>query len=128
MCSLDEQDEIKELVVKWLLESSYVMRAVEGTLAARGHIVRRCDYLHGGYGTDTVRMEVQLKQGTGVDEARMLIDFVERMTGKRASFSTEMNDHGHGFAREPNRLSFEMVIPSRKSNAGTTRLTRHYWV
>lgn len=116
--SLDEQDEIKELAIRWLLDSDYVVRVVEGTMQAQGHVIRKQTTEWGlGHPNATVSMEVQLRRDTGNAEAQKLIDLITSLTGQPVSFSTEMNDHGNGFAPEPNRLSFEMVVPSRKKAA-----------
>lgn len=121
MTDLDEQDEIKEQAIKWLLESDYVVRAVEGTIHARGHLIRKQEQQWHGP-SSTVKMEVQLKHGTTQEEAQALIDLVQSFSGLFVRYSTEMNDHGRGFATEPNRLEFEMQVPSRRNSGLTTYL------
>lgn len=114
MIDLAEQDELKALAVEWLLDSDYAARVARAAFEAAGHQVRDEQTTWNITGWFTHRMQVQLKQGTSMDDARALTALVQGLRAQDISFDTEPVDMGNGFAQRPSLVTFTMSGRSRR--------------
>jgi hypothetical protein len=105
---LTEQDETKELAIKWLLDSDYVVKVTMAAFAAAGHTVREEQTTWQRTGWFTTRMQVQLKDGTTAEQAYDLVLLVTGLNAMDVGIDTESRDYGHGFASRPSIISFTL--------------------
>lgn len=108
MIDLAEQDEIKETVIRWLLDSDYVVKVTMAAFAAAGHLVREEQTNWQRTGWFTTRMQVQLKEGTTPQQAHDLLLLVTGLDAMEVGMDSESRDYGHGFAPRPSVISFTL--------------------